>query len=677
MIQLQSISKSFGARSLFSDVQWRLNPGRRIGLIGANGAGKTTLFRIISREMEPDSGQITMPPDATIGLLPQEVGDLEDLPVLDFVLKGRQDLLDLESRIAVLSEQLEHTTDEIVSGTLAGELAECTETFRQNGGYTLVPRAEEILRGMGFVGTLREKTARQLSGGWKIRLVLARLLLQRPSLLLMDEPTNHLDVPSIEWLEGFLGNYEGTVIIISHDRYFLNRLVNEIAALELDGLQLHNGGYDDYMRARAERIEMLQKQREGQDRHIKAQTEFIDRFRSKASKARQVQSRVKQLEKIELVELPDERKSLRGFRFPEAPASGRDVITVKNAAKSFGDNVVYKSLGLVVERGERVALVGPNGAGKTTLLRMIAGRLPPDAGSVALGHNVIASYFGQHQVDELDDRRTVIEEMESAATVDTAHLCRSILGAFLFSGDDVTKKIRVLSGGERNRVALAKMLLTRSNLLLLDEPTNHLDMSSRDTLMEALQMYKGTLVLVSHDRHFINGVATRVVHVENTMAVSYGGDYEYYSYKRRSELEAGRAPIEVKAPASGVRAPSGVAPVPQAAAESDSGRKERKRREAQFRQELASRTRRTRRELEKAESDVNEKETRLATIAATLADPTTWQDGTKVDTASLQREQRKLQEDLAWLMDSWTDLAAALEKTENELRVEFDITERD
>jgi ATP-binding cassette subfamily F protein 3 len=662
MIQLVGVSKSFGSRRLFSDITWRLAPGRRIGLIGHNGAGKTTLFRIIRGEMEPDSGKIVLPPGAAIGLLPQEVGDIDDVPVVDFVLAGRRDLLAMETRIQEL-------TTELASGSLSGiheekaanELGEVSENFRMNGGYALRARAQEILRGMGFEEARWQLSSRKLSGGWKVRLVLAQLLLQRPALLLMDEPTNHLDVPSLEWLEGFLGSYEGTVIIISHDRYFLNRLVNETAALELDGLHVHPGGYDSYMKAREERLELLGKQKEAQDRYIKEQQELIDRFRSKASKAAMVQSRVKMLEKLERIETPDERKKMRGFRFSEAPAPGRLICAARHVAKRFDDNVVYDDVNMEVLRGERVALVGPNGAGKTTLLKIITGRLAADRGEVELGHQVIPGYFGQHQVDELHEKHTVLEAMEAAATVDTNPMCRGILGAFLFSGDDVQKKISVLSGGERNRVALARMLLQPTNFLLLDEPTNHLDITSREVLEESLKAYKGTILFVSHDRHFINAVATRVVHVEAGEAASFDGNYEYYAWKRKELMQ-------------GADASASAATTSTTADSTSVDRRDRKRQEAEFRQELSKRTRRTRMELEKIETRIASREAEMAALNETLASPDTWTTGEKVDVAGLQKALRVAQEDLAWLFDKWTQLSEEIEGVELELRVSLGLT---
>jgi ATP-binding cassette subfamily F protein 3 len=666
MIQLVGITKSFGARALFTDLTWRLSPGRRIGLIGANGAGKTTLFRIISGELEPDSGHVVMPVGGTIGLLPQEVGDIDDLPVLDFVMAGRADLLAMQETIERLTRALEsgQSIDVVRDSAL---LADTMEQFQLQGGPTLRGRCEDILKGMGFERARWTTRARLLSGGWKVRLVLARLLLQRPTLLLMDEPTNHLDVPSLEWLENFLRTYEGTVVIISHDRYLLNQLANETAALELDGLHVHAGGYDDYQRHREERIALNEKQRDAQERHIRQQQEFIDRFRSKATKARQVQSRVKMLEKVERIDSIADRKALRTFRFAEAPAPGRLICSVRGVHKAFGDVVVYDGLDLEFHRGERVALVGPNGAGKSTLLKMLTGRETPDRGTLELGAGVIAGYFGQHQVDELDERRTVLGEMEAHATVDTQSMCRSILGAFLFSGDDVGKRISVLSGGERNRVALARMLLQPSNVLLLDEPTNHLDISSRDALQEALRRYQGTLIFVSHDRHFINTVATRVVHIEDRQAVSYDGDYDYYLWKRREATgsAAGSAPASTNQgqPVPGVDL-----------GESSAERRDRRRREAEFRQTLSRDTRRPRQQLTQVESRIQTAEEKQKRLEAVLGDAATYAPDSTVSVGALQQELRDVQIELSYLFDQWTTLSEDIEQTERTLRTRFGVT---
>ncbi len=660
MIQLDSISRSFGQRTLFADLSWNLGTGRRIGLVGPNGSGKTTLFRILAGDLEPDTGRVVRPSGCTIGLLAQEVGDLGDAALLEFVLEGRADLLEAERDMERVAAEIADGPDHARLERLTRRLGELEETLRREGGYELRARAREILSGMGFRAEQFEQPTAILSGGWKVRAVLSRLLLQRPSVLLMDEPTNHLDLPSVEWLEGFLQTYEGTVVIISHDRYFLNRLINETAAFEPDGFAVYEGDYDSYVVARAERLDLLERQKAQQDRSIKETERFIERFRSKATKARQVQSRVKQLEKLERIELPGERRAMRGFHFEEAGRPGRDVCVVDGVAKAFGDNVVYSDVSVTIERGEKVALVGPNGAGKTTLLRMMMGLTRPDAGQISLGHNVIAGYFGQHQVDELDLSRTILEEMQAHATTESAPRCRSILGAFLFSGDDVQKRISVLSGGERNRTALAKLLLKPSNLLLLDEPTNHLDMESRDILQRALNGYGGTIVFVSHDRHFINAIATRVVHVEAGRLADYPGDYEYYHYKRAQERAEREA--EAAAEAASNEAERGAAP----------NRRDQRRRDAEIRQELARVTKRPRRKLEEVEVKIAALEDERDGISQRLADPALY-DGAHVnEIATLQQRQRDIEVDLAWLMPEWEKQSLELDEIERQVRAKFE-----
>lgn len=656
MILLDRVTRAFGSRVLFRDLTWQIHPGRRIGLVGPNGAGKTTLFRTIAREHETDGGRVVMGDDVTIGYLPQDVGDIGDSPVVEYVLQGRPDLVALEHRIHDLTEAVEHTVNDTDAlARLTTQLGEAQERYGAAGGYELRARAQEVLRGMGFNSERIAKTARQLSGGWKVRLVLAKLLLQRPSLLLMDEPTNHLDIPSIEWLEGFLQSYEGTVILISHDRYFLNKLVNEIAVIDVDGFAVYPGNYDAFETQRAEKLELLEKQKTQQDRQIKEAEKLIDRFRAKASKAAMVQSRVKALEKIERIELPGERRKMVRFRFAEAPRSGRVVASLKGVSRSFGDLVIYKDLSADFERGEKVAIVGPNGAGKTTLLRLIRGHLPPDAGQIELGHLVVPAWFGQHQVEELNLTRTIIEEMESYATFETMPQVRGVLGAFLFSGDEVQRKISILSGGEKARVALARLLLRPSNLLLLDEPTNHLDMESREVLQDALAAYEGTVVFVSHDRHFINAVATRVVHIEDAVATNYPGNYEYYRFKRDEEAQR-RAELAGPAPTDGPR----------------DDRRDRKRREADLRNELSRATRDLRAEVAAIEARIGAAEKRTAEIEERMADPALYQgEGARV--VELTMERASLKSELEGLYFKWAAKTEAIEAAEASIRARADL----
>jgi ATP-binding cassette subfamily F protein 3 len=651
LIQVDRASKSYGGRTLFTDLSWQLFPGKRIGLIGPNGAGKTTLFRFLVGQEEPDAGRVVLPGGVTIGLLPQEIDRLSDRPAIDVVLDGRAEMLMLEATIAELTAAIEEQPDNALE--LSTKLGEAEEAYTNGGGYTMRAEAKTIMGGMGFEPGDHTRMASEFSGGWRMRLLLSKLLLQRPDVLLLDEPTNHLDVPSLEWIEGFLASYEGTVVVISHDRYFLNRLVNEIAAFEPGGFFCQPGNYDKYLAGRELRLEQLKKDRAQQDRKIKQTERFIERFRYKNTKARQVQSRVKQLEKIERLELPSDRRSI-SFRFPEAPRAGRVMSRLEKAVKRYGDLIVYDELDLSIERGEHVSLVGPNGGGKSTLLKLIVGEIEPDGGKVTLGHNTLVGYYAQHQIDSLDLNRTLLEEMQAWATEETRTRCRTILGAFLFSGDDVDKRIQVLSGGERARIALAKLLLRPSNMLLLDEPTNHLDMISRDVLQEALAAYSGTIVFVSHDRGFINGLATRVLHVEDKTCVSYPGDYEYYKFKRSQE-GGGVALDRDQTSKAGSKGKSG----------DRAARKEQKRREAQQRNELSRRTGDLRKKVAETEKKIASREAKVEEIEKLWVDPELYNKPGEIERLSERHAKHKKR--LVQLYDKWTRLGEQIEEIEGQV----------
>ncbi len=646
MLRLENISKSYGGNTLFDGLNWELLPGRRIGLVGANGAGKTTLFRIIEGALDPDDGRVLASNNATVGLLPQTVGELRGSTVLERVLDALPEYRQLEARMEAVRRQIvDCAEDPEAAAALSDELGELETRYLAMDGYQVLPRARSILSGMGFATADFDRPTEEFSGGWRMRIVLSGLLLKRPSVLLMDEPTNHLDLPSLQWLEGFLTSYEGTVVVISHDRYFLNRLVTEIAALEPDGFFVCPGDYDAYTEARELRIEMLDKRVLRDAREREKIEQFIERFRSKATKAKQVQSRVKQLEKRDSVSRSQGRRSM-ALTFPESERSGKDVLLLKNVAKSYGDNTVYSDLSLTITRGEHVALVGPNGQGKSTLLKLAASVIEPDAGSVSLGHKVETGYFAQHHVEGLDLGQTILGEMEARATTDTFPRCRSILGAFLFSGDDVKKRLSVLSGGEKHRVALATLLLRPSNLLLLDEPTNHLDMESREVLQEALAGYAGTVIFVSHDRHFINAVATRVLHVEGGVAQSYDGDFEYYQYRREQDLAA-------------------AAPAPEAtAAGAKERRREERRRSAEQRKELQSATREVKKRLAAVEKKVAEYETEKDAVGAKLADVTFYTSAPGAEVAEATRRHSELEVRLNGLYEEWEEVGSELERIE-------------
>ena len=658
MIQLERISRSFGGKTLFRDLTWQLAPGRRIGLVGPNGAGKTTLFRILAGELEPDEGRIVIPRGATIGLLPQTVGEMTGGTVFERMLEARSDLLQLERDLDELRTRLESAPPDQAQ-PLTERLGELEQRYDQEGGYTLRARAASILGGMGFAPDVFESPVEILSGGWRMRLVLSQLLLQRPTVLLMDEPTNHLDVPSLEWLEGFLASYEGTVVIISHDRYFLNRLIDETAALEHGSLHVVPGNFDDYILAREQRIELIEKARTNQQREIEHLESFVERFRSKATKARQVQSRVKQLERIERIDAPSAANRRMVIRFPDAPRSGRDVVVCDDVSRSFGDQVIYSGLNLVIERGERLALVGPNGQGKSTLLKMIAGSLQPSGGTVRLGHQVIPGYFAQHHVEGLDLSQTILGALESRATPETFPRCRSILGAFLFSGDDVLKKVSVLSGGEKHRVALASLLLRPTNLLLLDEPTNHLDMESREVLEQALSAYDGTVIVVSHDRTFLNAVATRVLHIQDGTATSYDGNYDDYAARRAEE----------RAAAAATGASTNASSSSEAGGASVS-RKDQRRLAAERRKEVQRRVGDLKKELTALEREIASAEAERDQLAERLSDAGFYQNGDPGEVAETTRRHGRLGDRLDGHYARWEELAERIDSVERELEAD-------
>lgn len=653
MVQLDSISKSFGGRTLFSDLSWQLRPGKRIGLVGPNGTGKTTLFRILSGELEFDDGRVVVPSGFSIGLLPQTVGEMTGGTVWTRILEARQDLLDDEIQLQQLRDQLAVEKDNATLERLVEKLGELEDRYTMNGGYELPVRAKAILNGMGFRDSRFDDPVDILSGGWRMRLVLGQLLLQRPSVLLMDEPTNHLDVPSLEWLEGFLQSYEGTVVIISHDRYFLNRLVDEIAALEHGELFIEPGNFDDYLQAREERLEKLSHDKGMQDKEMARLAAFVERFRYKASKARQAQSRSKQLDKLKenKIEIAGDRKQIH-IRFPDGPRSGRDVVRVEGIQKAYGTNVIYDGADFHIERGERIALVGPNGEGKSTLLKMLANVEQPDGGRIVWGHQVAIGYFAQHHIDGLDLDASVLAAMEAAATPETHPKCRSILGAFLFSGDDVQKRVRILSGGEKHRVALAQLMLRPSNFLLLDEPTNHLDMESRAVLEQALDVYEGTVVFVSHDRTFINNVATRVVHVANRTLDSYEGGYDDFTEKRAIEVaeRAARAATvtDVNAPAT---------------------KKDTRRQASEKRAELNRRIGPIKKEVDALEKTIETLEAEKEILEAKLADADFYQNGDPKDVAAVTRRFQEIDTKLAAAYAKWEEGAQRIAAVEAELEI--------
>ena len=539
MIHIEGLTKTYGDLVLLEDVSWHVKKKDRIGLSGPNGSGKTTLLRMLAGLEEPDAGRIRMASDTTIGYLPQDGIVHQGKTVHEEVVLAFAPLLALKEEQHRIEDQLAHEGDTSDHERLLARYAEVTERFKDRGGYEIEASVADVLKGLGFSLEDQQRKCEEFSGGWQMRIALAKVLLARPNLLLMDEPTNHLDLPARNWLEDYLADYPGAVVLVSHDRYFLDATVKRITEVGLRTLTDYHGNYSKYVVEHGAAMERLRESHRRQSEEIEKAEAFISRFRYQATKARQVQSRIKQLDKVERIEIPAARKKIR-FKFPDAPKPGRVVLELKGVRKAYGDKVVLDGIDLLIERGDRIALVGPNGAGKSTLMRIFASVDHPDSGSRVEGHRVVIDYFAQDQAAALNAGYTIYEEMTSKSPNTMVPMIRTILGGFLFSGDDITKKVAVLSGGERNRLALAKMLLNPSNVLLLDEPTNHLDLDSKEVLLDALADYGGTLIFVSHDRYFVDRLATKVIEVGGAEAPLYPGGYEDFVYWKK-QREAGLA----------------------------------------------------------------------------------------------------------------------------------------
>jgi ATPase subunit of ABC transporter with duplicated ATPase domains len=510
MIALSNINKQYGRQLVFVDASFQLNPGERAGLVGPNGSGKTTLFRLITGEEYADDGDVTVPKKLSIGYFRQDVEEMKGRSVLDEAIAGSGRVGDLHHELEALNKALGDPEQAAEMDAILERFGEVQEEYEHLNGYTLEAQAREVLHGLGFQDDQIDGDVGALSGGWKMRVALARVLLGRPDVLLMDEPTNHLDIESIIWLEQFLKSYQGTLLMTSHDREFMNRIVTKIAEIDAGEIIVYSGNYDFYDRERAIREANQQAAFGRQQAMLAKEQRFIDRFRTHAAKAGQVQSRIKALDKIEKIEMPKKRHVVK-FEFRVPPRSGDQVAVIENLRKRFGPRVIYDGFSLTIRRGERWAVMGRNGAGKTTLLKMIGGVLTPDDGDVRLGASLKMGYFAQQSLDVLNGDLTVIEQLQQDFPQDGLGSLRSLAGAFQFSGDDVDKRIRALSGGEKSRLAMARMLYDPPNFLVLDEPTNHLDLATKEMLVEALKGFEGTMIFVSHDRHFLRGLGSRVL----------------------------------------------------------------------------------------------------------------------------------------------------------------------
>ena len=535
MIAIDNLTVSFGGWTLFDHISFMINPKDRIGLVGKNGAGKTTLLRIITGEQQPTSGAVTVTGDCTIGYLPQQMKVADTTTLLDETAKAFDQVLSLEAEIehitAQLAERTDYHSDEYER--LMHRLNDCNDRYHILGGETRDADIEKTLLGLGFKREDFDRPTSQFSGGWRMRIELAKILLRRPSIFLLDEPTNHLDIESIQWLEEYLRNYQGAVVLISHDRAFLDNVTTRTIEISLGRAYDYKVPYSKYVELRRERRQQQMAAYENQQRMIEKTEEFIERFRYKPTKSNQVQSRIKQLERLERIEIDEEDLSRLNIKFPPAPRSGQIVAEVKDVGKAFGEKRIFSGANFTIERGQKIALVGRNGEGKTTFARMLVGELQPTEGTIRLGANINIGYYAQNQEDLMDGEITVYDTLDRVAVGDIRTRLRDILGAFLFHGEDVDKKVKVLSGGERARLAMARMMLEPHNLLVMDEPTNHMDMRSKDILKDALCKYDGTAVIVSHDREFLDGMVDKVFEFRDGKVREYLGGIYYFLEKRK------------------------------------------------------------------------------------------------------------------------------------------------
>src|SRR5437867_10578230 len=656
MLTVSQLSKSFAGRPLFDDVSLQVNRGDRIGLVGPNGTGKSTLFALLLGDVSPDKGTIAIEKNATIGFLPQETAAAGDETVLELALAVSPELVHAQKVIKEHEAAVAGVAD---PGSDDAAYHDALHVFDEHGGWELEPKAKRVLAGLAFRETDFDRPARALSGGWIMRAHLARLLVMEPDLLLLDEPTNHLDLESLQWFQEYLRTYPGAIVMISHDREFLNQLVGSIVEIAHSKLVCYRGDWDSYVEQKAAREEQQLAAYKNQQKEIASLQLFADRFRAKASKASQAQSKLKQIDRMKKIAAPVARGKTIKFHFPQPVRSGLRVITLKDVDHAYGDLVVYRGMQYHAERGQRTVLVGPNGAGKSTLIKLLSGVLPVQHGVRELGHNVRTGYFSQNRIDVLNPSHTVLDSARDMPNPVSEQTARTVLGSFLFRGDDVFKTVSVLSGGAKSRLALVRLLLDPPNLLLMDEPTTHLDVGSIDALIGALKQYHGTLILISHDVHFIRAIATSVLHVTaganrtGGKLTFYPGDYDYYLDKSkatsaRTALTAGRDVPEINGLAAESKLQPGIRN------QTGPGLKEQK---AQKRLEAEARNAISKARREK-ENRVHELETKIAALegqqkelAAALEDPATYQPGGSATT--INRDLSSVADDLARLTREW------------------------
>ena len=642
MLTVSSLDKAFGARDIFTGAGLNVFARDRVAIVGPNGSGKTTLLDMIAGDQAADGGEIRLVKDAVVGYLKQETDDLRGRSVLDEVVTAGHQVADVGHKLAVLESEMAELGPGTERDRVVAEYGRLQDRFASLGGYSLGHEAKRILSGLGFTESDFDRKTETFSGGWLMRIALAKLLLANPDLLMLDEPTNHLDLESVVWLERFLDQYEGAVILISHDRDLINGFATKIAEIRNARLFTYTGNYESFVSQRDLEIEQAEAAARNQARKVAQVQLFIDRFRYKNTLATRVQSRIKMLEKMDKIEVPIAKRKAMNLAFPPAPRSGRVVIELADVSFGYGDRPVYEGLDFALERGEKVALVGPNGAGKSTLLKLTAGVLEPQAGERKLGHNVTLGYFAQHQVESLQDQRTVLDELRSAIPPGADVDARKLLGRFLFPGDDSDKRVGVLSGGERTRLAIAKLLVSPINLLAMDEPTNHLDMWSRDVLEDALTEYTGAIVLITHDRHLIRSVANRIVEVDAGEITSYIGDYDYYLSKRGPRDEA----VVAQRPAASPQQTTG----PKS--------KEQKRLEAEAR----ARTKSLRERVTKIEAQLEALTAELDDFQQQFASPEFYMSG--ADVADLTQRYEAARRRAKRLESQWAEAVEALEAAE-------------